>query len=409
MDDWKVRPRLTINLGLRYDRQLGSFNEDLNLASFPRTIPYQGDPAKRGDKNNFGPRVGVTWDPFGKGKDVFRAGFGIYYNNIQTLLNFSENRNLALCSISIPNPVYLNPYNGQSATNFCSTSPPNVTVIGQNYVNPYSEQLVAGYSHQFGNDFALKVNGFYQHSLRDFQTYDVNYPLNYPINRIRPLTQWGQINLRQPTAQSKYKALFVQMDKRYSKRYLFTLAYTLAGAKDNNPQASIVNYSNPDLNWGPANIDRRHSLVASGSVDLPLGITFGAIWTVRSSLPFSALTSITNANGTAQYVAGTSRNQGNRGLNLTAVNAYRATLNLTPITSSSIRSNSYNSLDVHISKSFLRRESRYVEVIGQCFNVLGHQNLLASAYITSAASASFGNITSASNLQQAELAARFVF
>jgi hypothetical protein len=126
-------------------------------------------------------------------------------------------------------------------------------------------------------------------------------------------------------------------------------------------------------------------------------------------LPFSAITSITNANGTAQYVAGSSRNQGNRNLNVDAVNAYRATSNLAAITSASIRSNNYNSLDVHLSKAFFRRENRYLEVIGQCFNVLGHQNLLASAYINNAASASFGNITAASNLQQAELAARFVF
>ena len=403
-DEWRVRPGLTVNLGLRYDRELGSFNENLNVNAFPRPIPFLGDPGKRGDTNNFGPRVGIVWDPFGKGRDVFRAGYGIYYNNIQTLLNFNENRNLALCNITIRNPSYPDPFNGQSASSFCSTAPPNVTVLAPNYVNPYSQQTIAGYSHQFTTDLALKVNGVYQHTLRDFRIIDLNYP---NAAGIRPLTQWGQILQRQSTAQGKYKALFLELDKRFSRRFQSTVSYTLASARDNNPQAVITNYDDPGQNWGPGNIDRRHSLVAAGSVQLPWGLTLGAIWTVRSSLPFSAFSTVVNADGTTQYAPGTSRNQGNRNLSLAAVNAYRATRGLSAV--SSINTNPYNSFDVHLAKYFFQKEQRHLEIIGQCFNLFGHENRLAANYVTSAASSSFGTITAASNLQQAELAARFVF
>ena len=106
---------------------------------------------------------------------------------------------------------------------------------------------------------------------------------------------------------------------------------------------------------------------------------------------------------------GASRNQGNQGLSLAAVNAYRATRNLPALLPGAIQTNLYNSLDLHLSKSFFVKEQRHLEIIGQCFNVFGHENLLASSYVTSAASSSFGTMTSASNLQQAELAARFVF
>ncbi len=365
-----------------------------------------GDPSKRGDSNNFGPRVGIAWDPFHKGKDVFRAGYGIYYNNIQTLLNFPENRDLALCNITIRNPPYPNPYGGQSATNFCSTTPPTVTVLAPDYANPYSQQTDIGYSRQFTNTLALKVDGVYEHTLRDYRTVDLNYP---NAAGVRPLPQWGQILQHQSTSQARYKALFVQLDKRLSRRFQSTVSYTLASATDNNPQAAIVNYANPLLSWGPSNIDRRHSLVAAGYVSLPWGFTMGAILTLRSSLPFSAVESITNADGTAQYVAGTSRNQGNRNLSLTAVNAYRATLGLAAVTANAINTNFYSSLDVHLSRYFFVKEQRHLEIIAQCFNVLGHTNLVGTSYVTSAASASFGTITSASNLQQAELAARFVF
>jgi hypothetical protein len=281
-----------------------------------------------------------------------------------------------------------------------------VTVLSPDYANPYSQQFDVGYSHQFTNTLAVKVDGVYEHTLRDFRTVDLNYP---NANGVRPLAQWGQILQHQPTAQAKYKAMFVEFDKRFSKRFQSTVSYTLSSSRDNNPQAVITNYANPLLSWGPSNIDARHNLVAAGYVNLPWGFTLGAIWTVRSSLPFNAFAATTNANGTTQYVPATSRNQGERNLNLDAVNAYRATLNLPAVTASSINSNVYNSLDVHLSKWFFTKEQRHLEIIAQCFNILGHTNLLAANYVTSAASKSFGTITAASNLQQAELAARFVF
>jgi hypothetical protein len=403
-DEWRVRPGLTLNLGLRYDRELGSFDENLNLSSFPAQIPDIGNPGKRGDGKDFGPRFGVAWDPFHKSKDVFRGGFGIYYNNIQTLQNFNEIRDLAQCNIVISNPVYLNPFKGQNAQNFCSTAPPNVTVLAQNYRNPYSEQFNVGYSHQFAADVAVNVNGVYQHYLHDFQVADLNYP---NAAGIRPLPAWGEILDHESTAQSKYKALYVELNKRFSHRFQTTVAYTLSSSRDDNPQNSITDYANPSLSWGPSNIDRRNSLVAAGSVNLPLGIVLGAIWTARSSLPFSAYENVYNADGTAQFVPGTSRNQGNRNLSLSAVNAYRSGIGLAPVTS--ITANPYDSLDVHISKIFLQKEHRHLEIIGQCFNLLGHKNLLAGNYSTNASSASFGTINAANNLQQAELAARFVF
>ncbi|MGB8590906.1 MAG: TonB-dependent receptor [Candidatus Acidiferrales bacterium] len=412
MDDWKIRPSLTLNLGLRYDRELGSFNENLNPNSFSQPIPFIGDPSKRGDDNNFGPRVGIVWDPFHNGRDVIRAGYGLYYNNIQTLLNFNEIRNLSECNIIISNPSYPDPYNGLNPTSFCSTAPQNVTVLAPNYRNPYSNQFGVGYTRAFSNNFAVKVDGIYQHLFRDFRNVDLNYP--DPVTGLRPLPAWGAILQQQSTAQSKYKALFVRADKRFSHRYTFTVAYTLAYSTDDNPQFSITNYADPNQDWGPSNVNRRNSIVASGTVNLPWSFTFGAIWTARSSVPFSALAAAFNADGTQQYVPGTTRNQGNRNLNLTAVNAYRATLGLSPITASQINTNPYDSFDLHLSRSFSLGGERRLEVIAQVFNLFGHENLAGvsagtSGYDTNAASAGFGTLGSAGNLQQAELAGRFVF
>src|ERR1043166_7023764 len=110
-DDWRVRRDLTLNLGLRWDREIGSYNEDVNPNSFinpatssPVTIPFIGDPSRRGQTKNFGPRFGLAWNVFGTDKNVIRAGYGLYYNNIQTLLNFPENRNISQCNVLIASP-----------------------------------------------------------------------------------------------------------------------------------------------------------------------------------------------------------------------------------------------------------------------------------------------------------------
>ena len=412
-DNWTVRPGLNLNLGLRYDREPGAANQNLNLASFPLTIPFIGNPSKRGSDKDFGPRVGIIWDPFRKERDVVKAGFGIYYNNIQTLQNFNENRNLSQCTAIITNPSYPDPYGGQSPDNFCSTAPPNVTVLAQNYRNPYSEQFNAGYSHQFTSDTAIVVSAVYQHYLHDFRLFDLNYPDD--TTGLRSLQNWGEILQQQPTAQAKYKALFVQADKRFTHRFSVRLSYTLSSATDDNPQYPITNYADADLDWGPSNIDRRNMFVASGIVDLPLKFTLGVIWTAKSSVPFSALSADVNNDGQQQYVPGTSRNQGNRNLSLSAVNTYRAGLGLAPVTASMIDRNPYDSFDIHLSRRFNLTQSRYLEGIVQVFNLFGHENLQGvaaglSGYVNSAASSTgFGTLTSAGNLQQAELAARFVF
>jgi outer membrane receptor protein involved in Fe transport len=407
-DDWRVTDRFTLNLGLRWDREVGSYNEDVNPASFPVAIPYIGNPKDRGQAHNFGPRFGFAWDLLGNGKNVVRGGFGIYYNNIQTLLNFPENRNISQCNVLITNPSYPDPYGGKSPTAFCSAAPPTVTVLDKNFSMPYSEQFTLGYSREIVRDFSVHLDGVYMHTLKDWATVDMNYP---DATGARPLPAYARVLDHKPISQYKYRALYVRAEKRFARRYQFLVSYTLANNKDNNPQAQVTNQNNYGLDWGFAGIDRRNSLVASGSANLPWKFNLGIIWQLRSSLPFSAF-STTVVDGVTQYIPGLSRNLGNRNnaAVIAAVNAYRASLAtpLAPFTTSQIDSSKFNSFDVVISRPIYVRESFRIEARGQAFNLFGTTNLTGGT-TTSGSSANFGKILNASNLQQAELAARIIF
>ena len=451
-DTWKLRPNLTLNGGIRYERQFGSPFLDTYTPDPSRpTIPFQGNPHERGDRNNFSPRLGLSWDPRGKQKDVLRAGYGVYYNFVQTEPSEGEKLNFVACNVSLVRntatgyvPPYPDPYSGQSPTNFCSTSAPTVTILSPGLSNPYQHQFSLGYTRQLTDNLSISADGIYSRGLRDYKVYDLNYPLLNGVPNIggkRPYSTFNQIQQHASTGASEYKALYLKLEKRMNSRYMYTLSYALSSALDNNPHSAPVNYVTPGNDWGPATIDQRHAVVASGSVMLPWGIVAGGIFSFRSSLPFSVTTttqtdttarpgigvlpgSVLDANGAAQYVPGTTRSQGNRGINYAAINQYRSDLNAircppattvcasgypltTNLSSASVASTNYLNFDFRVSKTVFQREAKRLEVIGQAFNLFGRTNYNAVA--TSPILNTFGQATGAGNAQIGELAAKFTF
>jgi Carboxypeptidase regulatory-like domain len=84
-DSWKVKSNLTVTAGLRYDRDTGRTDSDLNNPSFSSAVnsffPGLGNRVRQPNRN-FAPQLGVAWDPFKSGKTAIRAGMGLYYENV---------------------------------------------------------------------------------------------------------------------------------------------------------------------------------------------------------------------------------------------------------------------------------------------------------------------------------------
>jgi len=413
-DEWRPRPDLTVNLGLRYEVQYRSWNQELTMDRFPRPLPLV-DFTSRHDHNNFGPRIGIAWDLFQNGRSIARVGYGRYYQHLAGTPTRNERSNLLTTNIVVRNPSYPDPYGGLDPLTFASTAPPNISIVANDIRNPSSDTVTVGFSQELGPALAVHFDGVVTR-MRDL-TRNVELNTPDPVTGEKALPEWGRVTQAQARGKHHYNALLVRLEKRYSNRNQFLVSYTLS-KQDNDAgmgTGSVTDINHPEWDWGPGYPDRRHMIVASGSVLLPGDVLVGAVWTARTTMPFSSLAGM-DLNGdkrTTDYVPGTTRDMGNRetARMLELVNAWRAENGRAPISADQIDTNVHNQMDLRLSKSFELGGNRQMELVAQVFNVFGRDNLTGpqTGWVTNALSASFGRILEARPRQQAELGVRVTF
>lgn len=410
-DDWSPSDTLTFNLGLRYDLQHNSFNE--NIANEARlqgiNVPWHngevagfGTTAERGDKNNFGPRFGFAWNPNADGQLVIRGGAGIYYQNIRTLLNFSERLWPAQRSIFIVNPDFPDPFGGLSFDDFVAASIPNINLLANDMRNPRATQLSLGVSKMIGDNSALSVEA------TSTKTTDLGTrrDVNYAVNGVRPFSQFRRAQMIQSIGESDYKALFVRFERRFRGDHQYLLSYTLSDA---NEDRLGLPPNQDDLSnlFGPASADRRHRFIASGMASLPAGLQVSGIVSWSSSTPFNPHSGLDlNGDGRgSDYIPGTHYNFGCRGLDLATVNDYRATQGRSSVAEPVCPS--FFNVDLRAAKTFEVGRDLRLEMIAQVFNLFNRDNFRNGT--GNMRSGSFGVPVSASDKRQLELAVRLRF
>lgn len=422
-DDWRLAARLTLNVGLRYDRQLGSFNGDLDqllgyigeklgpsFASYPLPIPFHEGADQRGDTNNFGPRVGFNWDVSGDDRTSLHAGYGLFYDNMRTLQNFGELTWPQSRQIIINNPSYPDPLQGRSRDQFVSTAPPNISVMDNHNVNAYAHQFSVGGAHMLGQDFGITADVIVVQRKSDRDTVDLNLPDR--TTRVRPYPQFGRVNYWQPTADNNYRALLLKFEKRMSGNYQYLASYTLSTSEDDSFQNVYGDKYGFFKQTYPGVADRRHRLVVSGIARLPGDFRVSLIGDFRSSLPMNPTSSIDiNSDGYAiDLPAGVTRFSGCRDLNLTSINAFRQSRNLPAV--DTVSCPGFANLDLRVSKSLQLAGRHQLEFIGQLFNIANRANYnVPNNNITAA---TFGQSTSLlpninAPSRQVELAVRYRF
>jgi len=243
-DDWKVLPRLRLNVGLRYD-----FETNLLDNGFYKTLLASPSFAGIGNfvSNNRGsnamegwqPRFGAAWDVTGKGSVVIRAGAGKYMTREREYWdNAAETQTFGAAAI-ITNAAQLAAYpsisgvlGGQTLAQYVANGGARAAVIiPDNFKLPYSWNYTGGVGWKINASSSLNIDYVHTHDQDDLMEHDVNLPATGAISATnpRPVAAFGQVAAIEPYGESWYDALEIQYRTNKIKGFTNVAAnYTLS-------------------------------------------------------------------------------------------------------------------------------------------------------------------------------------
>jgi len=433
-DDWKARRNLTLNLGMRWDKDFNLIGTKAQGQS--RTflaLKAIGHPAARSlphdDNRNFSPRVGFAWDLFSNGKHVVRGGYGLYFG--QTFLN------IPLFMIQQANPTIfagvfaissagpgdatadIVPGTGIRLSNWrfgvdpLPTIPPASTALGAgatgrimdpDYRNPFTQQWNLGYSFQLNSYSVIEIEFTHVLALHESKTININ-PQQRLINEssARPLTAafvakglppLGRIDLEISAGRARYDGLNISYHRRLRRNFTLNANYTLSRALAYNGNAAAFRnrafnpfdyFASYDL--GPTPVDSRHRASLSAVINLPAGFQVAPVMQIESARAYTAgyggsfdVLGVGSGRGTSHVIVFNDRPQD---LFATA-NAFGGTTSLyrnclragqcSILPFGNLRGQAFFQLDTRVSKTFKIKERAKLTVLFQAFDLTNRAN-----------------------------------
>ncbi|HTI65871.1 MAG TPA: hypothetical protein VL524_20240, partial [Gemmatimonadaceae bacterium] len=391
-DDWRVRPDLTLNVGLRYEVDTDVKNVSRVNEINPIVQPFLHG-TRHADRNNWGPRIGFNWAR-PDGHTSVHAGYGIYYDRV-TLEIGSLERGLDGRSLPIEvragNTFFLDPATGMFPPFAPSVASPftgfilpgagasGINIIDNRLQNPSVQQFNLGFQRLLPKDIVLRVDG-----IHDLGTHFI---IGRPIGEVFNPVVGGPdrvVNL-ESSVNHHYDAMLVSAE-RHSARAGFRASYTLSKALNyaNDDQIPFANGpidpNNLRLEFGPTPNDQRHRFTFAGWGRVPGGVLVAPLLTLASAVPMDILL----PDGSSRVPA-FQRNAGGRAFKtgadlnreLTALNASGGVNGeLLPLVRDDVRfGDPFASLDLRLSRPFAFDRVR-VEPMVEVFNLFNVTNIL---------------------------------
>ncbi|MCI0349020.1 MAG: carboxypeptidase regulatory-like domain-containing protein [Acidobacteriales bacterium] len=405
-DDWKILPRLTLNIGVRYEF------EQLPDPQIPNPALLQTSRFPR-DKNNIGPRFGFAYDPFGDGKTAIRGGYGLYYGRIinSTIANAITNTGLptgqttfALRATDAGAPLYPNVL--AAPPSVTGVVRPNIVFFDSKFQNPIIQQADLVVEREIG--WNTVISGSYLLSLGHHLPNFIDTNIAPSGRTISYLARGGPLDgqvvtlplyTALPTAQSpngrpdsrftgktaiisninsSYNAMVLQVNKRFSNGLQFQNSYSFSHAIDfNQGSVTFTNFNdafdpfNPDVDKGNSRFDIRHRIVSSvvwqptwrfdnKALDqIVNGFTLSPIVSFATGIPYSPTVTGNAPGGLSSGINGTGHfpsrvlTQGR--------NNFRQPETVT--------------VDMRLSRRFSVSERLRLEALVEAFNLFNHQNV----------------------------------
>jgi hypothetical protein len=338
-DDWKVRSNLTVSLGLRWEVYMNPWDKD-NLfvsATFPTGNDYRSriagltpqvkQPHDRTAYNNFAPRIGIAWDPTGRGKTSIRTGFGVFYDRPGGQFYADAGTSLPLiASASVSKQTAVKPVYGLAtgsagdgtgyvfptpnisvgldSRNGLIGVPATIGVWDPTMQTMHSFNYFFGIQQSLSGNWAIEANYVGSQGRNTYMAYDVNrYSGDLFDGKLDRLnTSFADIQYGQARGSSFYNGGNFSVRKRYGAGLDLQAAYTFGKAIDDSSSfgrgLAIVDADNLKLNRALADFDIRHKLALSLLYETPKvgnsaigsflgGWQVGGVTILQSGRPFS--------------------------------------------------------------------------------------------------------------------------
>jgi carboxypeptidase family protein/TonB-dependent receptor-like protein len=411
-DNYRWKPNLTFELGLRYDWNMTPTERYDRFIVFD---PASGsllrveEPYKQ-NKNNFQPRVGIAWDPFRDGKTSVRAAYAVLTDQPMTSLVTGTAANPPL---AIP-LTFTGAVRFDNALTVAQSAGLAPQTIDHNFENAYVQSwnfnvqreltprlaMMAGYFGSKGTHLILRRN------------------LNQPVGGVRPYatlsasspilpgTPLGNITQAESSGFSSYNALWATLNQRLARGLQLNAFYTWSKSIDYNSLSSqgvvVQNSYQPRLDRGPSDFDARHRFVASAIYDLPFrGGWYAAGWQIaaivqsQSGSPVNIVTSNSVVNG----VANTLRPDVNGPIKIIGAvdrwfdtSVFSAVARFGNLARNVVVGPSFNNTDFSIIKNTKLHEGIHAQFRAEFFDVFNHANFGQPGNVVG--TPAFGRITS---------------
>jgi hypothetical protein len=408
-DEWRVRPNLTLNAGVRYELIL--------FPTLDNDAPHPLSRQLNNDYNNFAPRFGFSWSPFHDTRTVVRGGYGMFYDSgsLSLVTSAAQVNGRRVLSYTIPGTDPNAPRYGEflsSTSPLFSATAPDINVFPSHYQVMYGHNATLQIEREVVRNLAVNVQyGYWGHRFGPAAE-DINTgaPVRFlsdgrPVyagSAGRPDPRFRRILLIDTGSNSSYNALDVTVRKRFSAGLQFSATWSWSHAlSDSDLQGgSVTDPSSRRLDYGSSNGDVRHNLVIQGlyaphfaapSLRWVNGFEFSAVTFYNSGFPVTAVsgTDLNNDLTVNDRLPGRARN--------------------------SFGGPDYVQIDSRLSRRFRFRERYTLELIAESENLTNRLNAncsiegCTSAVVNRDGAPDFLRITSARNGRQVQFGFRFGF